>query len=324
MIRLMLRCLLVVPLLLVASSSKLYLEMAPVRDVAIKIDAVQIDDADITTEPPLTFVRAWTLSSDDPNFGGVSAMLRDASGFTAVTDAGAIIRFQMDARGRVSNARTTALPKGCAPDLLKPSLDAESVTRDPANGEVLFGFEWRHAICRADQGLKRAIRIVQPAAMRGWSLNSGAEAMVALSDGSTIIFAERGRDDNSAGPALIFDGDPAISSTQVSRFTYRPPAGFHPTDAAQLPDGRLIILNRRYQFPLSFSAVLTVLAEKSIRAGATVEGEVIARIEPPGIADNFEAMVVSRSNGRSFLWLMSDDNFIAYQQTYLLLFEVMR
>ena len=62
--------------------------------------------------------------------------------------------------------------------------------------------------------------------------------------------------------------------------------------------------------------------EKAIKAGTTVEGQIVARIEPPGIADNFEVMAVSQSNGRSFLWLMSDDNFIAYQRTYLLLFEI--
>jgi hypothetical protein len=324
LLRILSRWLLLLPLLLVASSAKLYLEMEPVRGAAITVTATQVDDPGIVTNAPLTFVRGWTLTSDDVNFGGVSAMFRDEGGFIAITDAGAVLSFRMDAAGRVSGARTAPLPVGCAPDRMKPSLDAESLARDPVSGEVLIAFEWRHAICRADAGLKKSVGITNPTSMRRWPFNSGAEAMVALADGRTIVFAESGQAETADSPALIFDGDPADPATPAKAFRYRPPAGFRPTDAAQSPDGRVIIVNRRYEFPLTFSALLTIVDADAIIAGATVEGKVVARIEPPGVADNFEAIAVSQGRGRSFVWLMSDDNFIAYQQTYLLLFEVMR
>ena len=42
----------------------------------------------------------------------------------------------------------------------------------------------------------------------------------------------------------------------------------------------------------------------------------------PGVNDNFEGLAVEEKEGRTYLWLVSDDNFAPLQATYLLKFEL--
>jgi len=47
-------------------------------------------------------------------------------------------------------------------------------------------------------------------------------------------------------------------------------------------------------------------------------------LAPPQIADNFEGLAVDVRNGRTRIWLVSDDNFLPQQRTYLLEFELVK
>ncbi len=310
------------PLLLLSGSQKQPVPLAPVPNAAIDIKARVVMNTIVATRSPFHFVKAWTLSSANRDFGSVSAMMRDSSGFTTISDHGAITRFKMSADSEIFNASIAPLPRGCAADELKTSRDAESLSRNPRTGEVLIGFEWSNSICRSEASLTKALKRTAPQAMRAWPILAGAEALVTLRGGATIVFAEQSSVAGETSPMLIFDGDPTSASTRVSKASYRPPAGYKPTDAAQLPDGRLVIVNRRYEFPLRFSAVITIANLEGLRRGGTLSGEIVARLDDQSIAENYEAIAVSQKGERTFVWVMSDDNFIALQSTKLLMFEM--
>ncbi|MBK7284057.1 MAG: hypothetical protein IPI83_06470 [Sphingomonadales bacterium] len=54
-------------------------------------------------------------------------------------------------------------------------------------------------------------------------------------------------------PLLHFDRDPVDPHAVVTAMRYgSTPAQYHPVDAAMLPDGRMLIVNRRYAFPAGF------------------------------------------------------------------------
>ncbi|MFM9852261.1 MAG: esterase-like activity of phytase family protein [Sphingomonadaceae bacterium] len=309
-------------LLLVSASAKVPRLLDPIIAKPVVINGQMVEGARVKTHAPLHFLNAWSLKSSYKYFGGVSAMLHDSSGFTALTDSGTLFRFDMATNGTIRKGRVAPLPTGCAQDRIKYSYDTESMTRDPRSGEILIGFEWRNAICRANASLMRAIRVSQPRAMRGWPQNGGPEAMVTLHDGRTLIFEERAPWGPDTGEGLIFIGDPTANVMEPQTFRYKPPSGFRPTDAAQLPDGRILIVNRQYQFPISFLTEITIVPADSVKADAIVTGKTVARIDDPVIADNFEAIAISEANGHIFIWLMSDNNFNAYQHTYLVQFEL--
>jgi len=150
----------------------------------------------------------------------------------------------------------------------------------------------------------------------------GVEALLRLADGRYLAFAERGPTDKALRPLLIFSGDPADSRTTVTRRTYAPPPGFSPTDAAQLPDGRIVVLNRRFGFATLFTTALVTIDQSALYDKRPVAGTVIARLTPPTLHDNFEGLDVGIENGRPIIWMISDDNFMSWQSTYLLKFAL--
>jgi hypothetical protein len=309
-------------LLLLGGSARQFTPLTEVPFAKILIAVSLIKNAQVNTRPPLKFLQAWQLSSSDKNFGGISSLIHDGSAFMALTDAGALITFQFRDKGRSMTARIAPLPIECAPDRLKTSVDSESITRISKSGALLIGFEWRNAICRIDRTPHTTAHAMKPPAMRNWPLTGGAESMTSLRDGRVIVIAERPADGRDVSPMLIFDRDPTDPQSEAHIMGYQPPQGFRPSDMVELPDGQIMIINRRFQFPFDFLSVLTIIDRAAIRPGTVVSGREIARLQSSGIADNFEAIAVSQNKGRTYIWLMSDDNFSRFQSTYLLLFEL--
>jgi hypothetical protein len=182
--------------------------------------------------------------------------------------------------------------------------------------EAWIGFERLNQVWRLERPSWRAGAHAAPPAMRDWPDNRGAEAMVRLADGRFLVFAEgRGR----GGPALLFAGDPAVAGTGVEGFRYRPPEGYRPTDAALLPDGRILVLHRRFTVLEGVTAKLVLVR----REGETlVAGETLADFRPPVTTDNMEALSVSREGGRTIVWIASDDNYNPLQRTLLMKFAL--
>jgi PAS domain-containing protein len=160
--------------------------------------------------------------------------------------------------------------------------------------------------------------------MARWPGNAGSEAMARLRDGRFLVFSEgHVREADGTSPVLLFPADPALLASMPVALRYRPPAGYVVTDAAALPDGRILFLNRRWALLDGFSAVLTITDAPKLEEGATLEGRELAVLAAPLTVDNLEALSATREGGRTILWIASDDNFNPLlQQTLLLKFAL--
>lgn len=268
----------------------------------------------------LTFLAGWELTSEDPAFGSISAMrLRDGA-FTAISDTGGVIRFRI-ANGAPRPLSFGDLAEGPGRGIEKLDRDAESVAIDPANGTTWVGFERMNAIWRYTAAFGAAGH-AEPEAMSDWPENGGAEAMVRLRSGRFLVFSEAGDGPGRSRAALLFAGDPVQPGAKPLRFGYSMPGGYRITDAAELPDGRILLLARRIGWLIDISAKLAVLDPRMIRAGEAIRPRVIATLARPMTVDNMEALAVDEENGRTILWIASDDNFSPFQRTLLMKFAL--
>ncbi|RYD54468.1 MAG: esterase-like activity of phytase family protein [Sphingomonadales bacterium] len=274
----------------------------------------------------LTYLGGVQLRSPDRAFGGFSAMQVVGDRFLLVSDAGNVIRFRLDAGFNLSEPSFGDVTLGPETGQYKPDRDMESLASDPATGRIWLGYERENAIWRYDATLARAARFAHPPAMRNWSSNGGAEAMARLRDGRFVVISEsarpRGPLAKTGRQALMFAGDPTEAPDRGFRFTYIPPPGFDPSDMAELPDGRLLVLNRRFAIPELFTAKLVLLDPRTIRPGAPVQGREIAHFAAPLLRDNYEALAVTREGKDTILWMASDDNQQFWERTLLLKFRL--
>jgi hypothetical protein len=122
--------------------------------------------------------------------------------------------------------------------------------------------------------------------------------------------------------AIRFAGDPTTHPRAGFTFSFLPPPGYNPSDVTTLPDGRLLVLTRRFKLPFDFAAKLVVVDPAAIRPGALVRGREIATLAKPLIRDNFEGLAVTREGNATILWIVSDDNQLFLQRSLLLKFRL--
>jgi hypothetical protein len=266
-------------------------------------------------------VGAWHLESPNSHFGSYSALLAmpDCQLFSA-SDTGKLLRFPMpDCEGET--VPEPVIERFAGRSVMKKKLiDIESLARDPQTGRLWVGYEGTNTIERLESDLTGA-KSVRPAAMRGWSSNSGPEAMARLDNGHFIVISE-GREGywDSDYPALLFEGDP-LEEPGVRNFSFEPPAGYRPVDMAQMPDGRVLILVREFVLglPPTFNVKMVVVDPADIAVGEVWRGREIASISAPELEDNYEGLAIEQGEGDLLdLWLISDDNNTSFQRTMLL------
>ncbi|MES2444958.1 MAG: esterase-like activity of phytase family protein [Pseudomonadota bacterium] len=270
----------------------------------------------------LTYLGGIRLTSPQIAFGGFSSIQVAGDRFTLLSDGGHIVHFRMGEDFRPGDVQFGALAAGPGTGWRKSDRDSESQTTNPATGRVWIGFEQTNAIWRFD-GFGRAETHAQPKAMAEWSANGGPEAMVRRADGSFLVISETTRPPGGKGRVgLIFGGDPTDPKAAVQRFTYQPPEGYDPTDMAELPDGRLLVLNRRVSIADMFTGKLVLIERGAVRPGAAVAGREIATLASPLLHDNFEALAVTQEKGATILWIASDDNREWFEKSLLLKFRL--
>lgn len=273
----------------------------------------------------LTFLGGVYLTGPKPAFGGFSAMLVEGDRFTLLSDGGNIVGFRMGSDWHVREPRFAELPAGPGRGWHKSERDSESLTRDPATGQLWVGFERANEIWRYAPGFARAQAHAAPRAMAEWPENGGAESLVRLRDGGFIVLAESEEGDaKGTRRGLWFAGDPVLPGQRRFAFSYRPPKGFKPTDIAELPDGRLAVLNRKASLREGFTAVVATVERSAVRPWRIAEGREIARFAAPVVHDNFEALAVTREGRDTILWIASDDNQWRLQRSLLLKFRLER
>jgi len=292
------------------------------RDARVVATPVALDPADPGRRGVgrLVFLGGWHLTSPDRAFGGFSSIAVRGSRVTLLSDGGNLAGFTLGPDGAIVAPRFGRLAAGPGTGWEKRDRDAEAMAVGP-DGTRWVGFESLPSIFRyAPDGRFEAA--ARPAAMRRWSVNGGIESLARLPDGRFVAIAEQSRrGEGRARPGLIFKRDP-IAGRAPDGFRYLPPPGSSPSDAAALPDGGLLVVNRRFRLPYHFSAELTLVPAGAIRPGATVRGAPVATLDTPVVHDNYEGVAVTRDGGDTIVWLVSDDNESVLQRTLLLKFRL--
>ena len=97
--------------------------------------------------------------------------------------------------------------------------------------------------------------------------------------------------------------------------------GYDISDAAILPNGDILILERQYSLQRGVAMRIRRIRLEDIKPGALVDGSTVVETDVHAQIDNMEALSVHRSrSGETVLTLMSDDNFSPIQRTLLLQF----
>ncbi|HLO76829.1 MAG TPA: esterase-like activity of phytase family protein, partial [Magnetospirillum sp.] len=103
------------------------------------------------------------------------------------------------------------------------------------------------------------------------------------------------------------------------RLSYRRDGLFRPTSATLLPDGDVLVLERRFTLIGGVAARLVRIPAASLHGGAVLSGHELFTLEPPLLVDNYEGICVrQRQDGRSVAYVVSDDNFNPLQATLLM------
>lgn len=293
-------------------------ELVPSREERLSMAALPLEP-DCCASGPFSLIGAWQLDSPHEFFGGYSALLQTAPGrLLALSDRGYSLAF--------SEPGTPAQPIRIAPLLevsarLKDNRDVESATWDAKSGRIWIGLEGRDAIARHRLDLTReGFREVPE--MASWPQNQGPEAMLRLRDGRFVVLCEcnPGWLQGARHPALLIGDDPTSGSAAQS-FSFAGTDGYRPTDMAQLPDGRVLILVRQLVWPVParFAVKILIADPAEIEAGGTWQAREVADLSAPWPVDNYEGLAIERqADGQLIGWIISDENGAVTQRVLLL------
>jgi len=271
---------------------------------------------------PFRLAEVWQLTSPNRNFGGYSALVRPQPGrFLALSDRGLKLEFPEpgEAAGPIEIG-----PLLRDQSVQKRNRDVEAAAWDAASGNLWLGLEGRGVVIRLHPGsLDEVVRTIPE--WRDWGENTGPEAMTRLSDGRFVVLCEcrSSRFDSVNHPAVLFPGDPT-HEVAGQMFTFAGADGYRPTDMAQLPDGRVLIVMRRlvWLVPARFAIKLMLADPAEIAPGRTWAATELTAVDAPWPVDNYEALAIEPlPDGRIVAWMMSDENEAVTQRVLLLRLE---
>jgi hypothetical protein len=309
----------------------------PVQVSARALPHFQPSRPDVRRFGDLEYRGGLVVSSPSEHFGGWSGLVTGADGkrLLSVSDVGSWMTadLQYDAGGALAglgNARIGPLLALGGRQLRdKREQDAESLTLLDGtleSGTVLIGFERVHRIGRfpvrngAIHGPTGYIE--RPSEARSMPTNQGFEAVAVLQAGplrgAIVAFGERFTRGSGYHTGWIWTGGHA------QRFQLQDIDGFNITDAAGLPDGGLLVLERYFRWTSGVQMRIRRLQPGALRPGARLTGHTVMQADSGYEIDNMEGLAVHRgARGETVLSLLSDNNFrTILQRTVLLQFTL--
>jgi hypothetical protein len=307
----------------------------PIVMRAAPIAAFDPSRPEVTRFGALEWLGGVSLTSVDGRLGGLSGVVTEDGGrrLLLVTDYGDWITatVTLDESGApmaLEGARVGRLagPDGTPIRGKRPG-DAEAIAvRARADGrrEVLVSFETpgRIAVYRDAPPFDTVPRITAyPPALASAHRNSRGEALAVvpagrLLAGAVLVFAEGPAAEGESIPGGLIHGGQWRPIALAGAGTYAL------TDAAFLPDGDLLVLERRFGFGDGIGMRIRRIAAESIVAGAVLDGPVLIEAGFAQSIDNMEGMAVDTDAGGTVITLVSDDNRSFLQRTLLLRFRL--
>lgn len=283
----------------------------------------------------LSFLGGLRLSSADARFGGFSGLIvsADAQHMIAISDRGSLLEARLDYNGDrlsgISDPRLCPLKDRWGNPVEGPNSDAEAVVQLP-DGTLAVSFERDHRVVHypiEDQDPDQRTRLCESigparllAKMGEWHQipsNGGFEAMTLLKDRTLFVLSEDARTTEGLIKGWL------IRDSKGSPVFYRPTAKFLPTDMVRLATGDLLVLERRFSVLAGISSRLCLVKGASIQPRATLNCKTAARIVSPFTTENYEGLAVrTADDGSTIVYMLSDDNFNAFQSTILMMFRL--
>ncbi len=283
------------------------------------------------------FRGAWALSSADPRFGGLSSIeWGKGDTLVAVADGGDVVTLSLGDKAMQAlyalpspekDAGVMATMNGTIAPLLDKAgkklsgldMDSEGLVID-ADGSYWISFERNHRIDRYDaKTLKPTGHIEIPADIRNTlPINGGFESIVRIDKNTMFALAEP-----SLGKRRKFTGW-LFGKGAPAGIPYEGKGGFTPTDMTTLPNGDVLVLERRISPRGSRYCAVILLPRAAIRSdlpsGKTVKGTELFTVggRNSGV-EQVEGIAVKAIGKDAYqILLVSDDNYSESQRTVLM------
>lgn len=308
--------------------------MADSADMPVTSHAISgfMAGSDQRTFGKLEFLGGISASSSDSRFGSISAIRfrEDGQSFVAALDTGHWLtgRIERDAEGCLSGLAdveiSSMLDKDGQNGNIKFKMDAEGLAI--RKGELLVSFEVLHRIeVYPDPGFmaeKPKRQLPFPFPLWEMRINRGLETL-AMSPtagplGATpVAVTERSLDADGNVFAAVLEGP------RKGLFSVKRSDPWDITDGAFLPNGDLLLLERRFRLSDGMGMRIRRIDGDTIRPGAVVDGEVLIDADLSQQIDNMEGLdVVVMAENDIRVIVVSDDNNSILQRNLMLEFRL--
>ena len=310
------------------------------RDVRVQARPLVLDQANPERRRfgKLIWRGGLVLRSSAGAFGGYSGLTVSADGseLLAISDRTSWLKMQIVERdGQLVGVRNATIgdlelrAEWDNPESARGLKDAEALAAlEPGaiSGDHYIAFEGRHRIHKyrfngADFSAPTGALDLPDAALRlpdNKALESLAILRAGRYEGAAIAFSERRAHISGDSLGWLFHNGSA-AQLRLKRSDM-----FDITDAAALPDGSLVVLERNFAGIIRgvFMRIRRIAAA-DISPGARLDGDVLYETQSGHMVDNMEAIAVHiDAAGRTVLTVMSDDNYNPIQRTLLMRFAI--
>lgn len=275
------------------------------------------------THADVEHLGTFVWEREESFFGGLSGLEIAANGidFLAIGDSAQLLRGTFErAEGRITDARIPWIGalkgSGGAPLFQtgnKQTTDSEGLAGGP-DGPFYVSFEQSPRVWRYDSLDGPAIPLPYYENLTHWRGNRSFEALAVDQDGTLYTIPEGRRSRLKRFPVYRFDG-----AVWDRPFWVPARDWFYPVGADFGPDGRLYLLERRHHGFLRFSSRVRSFL---ISGDEMLDEQEVLRTQP-GQFDNLEGIALWTDNaGATRITLISDDNYLALQETQIVEFRL--
>lgn len=316
---------------------------ADLKTGPITIEAAPLPDfdrlkRDETRFGKLAYRGGLVLTSPSEYFGGWSGLVLDpdGKGFFSVSDAGIWMSGKLTYGDKGQPAGMEGVRIGAIqskdgdPLSRKSDRDSEGLALfkgSAESGSAYISFERKHRISRFDiiggELSPAKGKVSLPKSARNMHSNGGFEAIAVLrggpNQGKLVAFSETMRDSRGNSVGWIWEG-----KKRPRKFFMTNDGDYDVTDAAPLPDGGLLVLERRFRFSEGVRMRLRLISARQLRPGAVIDADILVAADGRSEIDNMEGLATHvGAGGETIVTMISDDNYNrGLQRTVLLQFAI--